>query len=275
MTPRPPGAAARLDGPARHPYLDHPGPLAFAHRGGAADGLENTLPAFRRAVELGYRYLETDVHATSDGVLVAFHDATLDRVTDTRGAIADLSWRQVRAARVAGREPLPLFEELLAAFPLARFNVDVKSGAAIRPLVAAIEAADAWDRVCVGSFSQDRITRVRELAGARLATSPGVRGITALRLLGLAGYTGRSPSWAGVEQAVCVQVPERRHGIRVVDAGFVRAAHRRGLQVHVWTVNDRQRMASLLDLGVDGIMTDHIETLRAVLAERGAWPDPG
>jgi glycerophosphoryl diester phosphodiesterase len=267
-------AAYPGNGAPRHPFLDHPAPLAFAHRGGAADGLENTLLAFRRAVALGYRYLETDVHATADGVLVACHDATLDRVTDARGAIAELPWRQVRQARVGGREPLPLFEELLAAFPKARFNVDVKAAPAVAPLVAAIEAAGAWDRVCVGSFSQARVERARELAGERLATSLGVRGVAVLRLLGLAGYRGRAPRWSGVEAAVCVQVPERQGGVPVVDRGFLAAAHRRGLQVHVWTVNDRDRMASLLDLGVDGIMTDDIETLRAVLAERGAWPGP-
>lgn len=275
MTDRPRAAAHRLEGAARHPYLDHPAPLAFAHRGGAADGLENTMAAFRRAVDLGYRYLETDVHATSDGVLVAFHDATLDRVTDTAGAIADLPWQRVSEARVAGREPLPLFEELLAEFPTARFNVDVKAAPAIAPLVAAIGAADAWDRVCVGSFSQQRIARVRALAGDRLATSLGVRGVAALRLLSLTGYAGRCPEWTGIDRAVCVQVPERQGALPVTDRRFVEAAHRRGLQVHVWTVNDRDRMASLLDLGVDGIMTDHIETLRAVLAERGAWPEPG
>lgn len=261
--------------PARHPFLDHPAPLAFAHRGGAADGLENTMAAFRRAVDLGYRYLETDVHATSDGVLVAFHDATLDRVTDAGGAIARLPWREVRAARVAGREPLPLFAQLLDAFPRTRFNVDVKAAAAVGPLVAAIGAADAWDRVCVGSFSQTRIARVRRLAGPRLATSVGVRGVAALRLAGLLRYPGPLPGWTGIGPAVCVQVPDRQAGVPVVDRGFMRAARHRGLQVHVWTVNDRDRMASLLDLGVDGIMTDHIETLRAVLAERGSWPEPG
>ncbi len=275
MTPRPRTAADRSAGAPRHPFLDHPGPLAFAHRGGAANGLENTLTAFRHAVELGYRYLETDVHATRDGVLVAFHDATLDRVTDARGAIARLEWKRVRQARVAGREPLPLFEQLLDEFPATRFNVDVKAAPAIAPLVDAIRAADAWDRVCVSSFSQERIARVRALAGARLATSVGVRGVAALRLLSASGYAGRAPRWTGLGTAVCVQVPERQSGVRVVDRAFLGAAHRRGLQVHVWTVNDRDRMTSLLDLGVDGIMTDHIETLRAVLAERGAWPADG
>ncbi|MCQ4080091.1 glycerophosphodiester phosphodiesterase [Streptomyces sp. RB6PN25] len=252
----------------RHPFLDHPGPLAFAHRGGDADGLENTLVAFRRAVECGYRYLETDVHATSDGVLVAFHDATLDRVTDTRGAIAALPWSTVRRARVGGREPVPLFEELLDAFPGARINVDVKAEAAIEPLVDAVRKAGAWERVCVGSFSQRRVARTRALAGPRLATSLGMRGVATLRLL---GYGGRALGRLGGGEAVCVQVPERFRGVRVVDRTFLRAAHSRGLQVHVWTVNDRDRMSALLDLGVDGIMTDRIETLRAVLAERGEW----
>lgn len=122
-----------MTAPARHPFLDHPGPLAFAHRGGAADGPENTLAQFRRAVAAGYRYLETDVHATADGRLVAFHDAVLDRVTDASGRIADLPWDRVRLARVGGREPVPLFEELLAAFPGARWNVDVKADGALRP----------------------------------------------------------------------------------------------------------------------------------------------
>lgn len=131
----------------RHAFLDHPAPLAFAHRGGAADGLENTVVAFRRAVDAGYRYLEIDVHATADGALVAFHDATLDRVTDAGGA---LPWSEVRQARVGGAEPLPLFEELLETFPVARWNVDIKAEAALLPLMELIRRTGAWDRVCVG-----------------------------------------------------------------------------------------------------------------------------
>lgn len=260
----------------RHPYLDSPGPLAFAHRGGAADGIENTLAAFGRAVELGYRYLETDVHLTSDGVLVAFHDSTLDRVTDARGAIADLPWSQVSRARVAGREPVATFEELLDAFPGARWNVDMKSEAAARPLVEAVRRAGAWDRVCAGSFAESRVARVRSLAGPRLATSLGTRGVAGLRLLSYGGRWAERLLGAAVRRnAVCVQVPEASAGVRVVDRRFVEAAHRRGLQVHVWTVNDEPGMRRLLDLGVDGIMTDHIETLRTVLRETGAWASEG
>ncbi|TSB20691.1 glycerophosphodiester phosphodiesterase [Streptomyces benahoarensis] len=258
----------------RHPYLDHPAPLPFAHRGGAADGLENTAAAFRRAVAGGYRYLETDVHATSDGKLVAFHDARLEQVTDGRGAIGELPWRAVRTARVAGREPLPLFEDLLAEFPEARWNVDLKAEAALEPLVELVRRADAWDRVCVGSFSEARVARARRRAGARLATSLGTRGVAGLRLrsLGPAPLPLDRLLGAAVRRsAVCVQVPERQAGIPVADRRFLRAAHGLGLQVHVWTVNDPGRMAALLDLGVDGIMTDHIDTLRAVLTGRNAW----
>ncbi|MFJ5687151.1 glycerophosphodiester phosphodiesterase [Streptomyces sp. NPDC093099] len=248
-----------------HPYLDRPAPIPFAHRGGTADGLENTAAAFRRAAGLGYRYFETDVHATTDGRLVAFHDSTLDRVTDARGRIADLSWEEVRRARVAGTEPLPLFEELLEEFPDAHWNVDIKAAPAQLPLVELIRRTGSWDRVCVGSFSEARVAGAARLAGPRLATSYGVRGVLGLRLR---SYGIPAPVRRG---AVCAQVPETQNGVRVVDERFIRTAHARGLQVHVWTVNDPDRMEALLDLGVDGIMTDQLETLRAVLTARGAW----
>ncbi|MER6122591.1 glycerophosphodiester phosphodiesterase [Streptomyces sp. NPDC001795] len=249
----------------RHPYLDHPGPIPFAHRGGAADGLENTVTQFRRAVAAGYRYIETDVHATADRKLVAFHDATLDRVTDGAGRIADLPWEDVRQARVAGSDPVPLFEELLEEFPEVRWNVDMKAEPALRPLLELIERTNSWDRICVGSFSEARVRRAQRLAGPRLATSYGIRGVLALRLR----------SWgipvALRRSAVAAQVPESQSGIPVVDHRFVRTAHAQGLQVHVWTINDADRMHRLLDLGVDGIMTDHIDTLRKVLEDRGTW----
>ncbi|MEW1829856.1 glycerophosphodiester phosphodiesterase [Streptomyces sp. NPDC088196] len=249
----------------RHPYLDHPGPIPFAHRGGAADGLENTVFQFRRAVELGYRYIETDVHATADGKLVAFHDETLDRVTDGAGRIADLFWSDVRHARVAGKEPVPLFEELLETFPEVRWNVDIKAEPALCPLLDLLERTDSWNRVLVGSFSEKRVVRAQHLAGPRLATSFGTRGVLNLRLR----------SWGAPlpvrRSAVAAQVPEEQSGVPVVDRRFVQAAHARGVQVHVWTINEADRMHRLLDLGVDGIMTDHIDTLREVMVERGVW----
>ncbi|MEV4942770.1 glycerophosphodiester phosphodiesterase [Streptomyces zaomyceticus] len=249
----------------RHPYLDHPSPLPFAHRGGTANGLENTAAAFRRAAAAGYRYFETDVHTTADGVLVAFHDATLDRVTDASGRIRDLPWAAVREARVAGKEPLPLFADLLDEFPEARWNVDLKTESALLPLLDLIREKHAWNRVCVSSFTEARLARAQRTAGPELATSYGVGGVIGLRLrsLGIPAAVR-----AG---AIAAQVPERQGGVTVVDRRFIREAHARGLQVHVWTVNDPDRMNSLLDLGVDGIMTDQLETLRSVLTARGVW----
>lgn len=248
-----------------HPYLDHPGPIPFAHRGGAADGLENTAAAFRRAAAAGYRYFETDVHASADGKLVAFHDATLDRVTDGRGRIREQPWSRIREVRAGGTEPLALFEDLLEEFPDARWNVDIKDESAVHPLVGLIARTGVWDRICVGSFSERRAARAQKIAGPRLATSYGAAGVLGLRLR---SYAIPAALRAG---AVAAQVPETQGGIRVVDRRFVRTAHERGLQVHVWTVNEPERMEALLDLGVDGIMTDRIDILRTVLDRRGAW----
>ncbi|MGW2873516.1 glycerophosphodiester phosphodiesterase [Kitasatospora sp. NPDC001225] len=271
-----------------HPFLDHPGPLAFAHRGGDLGRPENSLAAFEAAVALGYRYLETDVHATADGVLVAFHDTHLDRVTDRAGAVAELPWESVRRARIGGTEPVPLLEDLLGAFPRARFNIDVKAAPAVGPLVEAIRRTDAWDRVCVGGFSDSRLAAVRTAAGPRLATSLGPREVARLRLRSLAEsfLPGRASTRSGAPSeapsgapsgppfaGLCAQVPERHRGVRVVDRAFVRTAHRLGLQVHVWTVDDPTRIRALLDLGVDGIMADRIDVLRDVLGERGCWTD--
>jgi glycerophosphoryl diester phosphodiesterase len=251
----------------RFPYLDHPLPLAFAHRGGAADGLENTMTAFARAVELGYRYVETDVHATVDGRLVAFHDRTLDRVTDVVGAIAELTWEQVAGARVSGTDSVPLLAEVLDTWPELRVNIDVKSDAAVDLLADTVRRTGALDRICVGSFSDARLMRVRAALGPRLCTSLGPRGVLRLRAASLLGR-GRSGGTSGVP---CAQVPPRAAAVPVVDRRFVERAHRLGMQVHVWTIDDPAEMNRLLDLGVDGIMTDELATLREVYASRGLW----
>jgi glycerophosphoryl diester phosphodiesterase len=250
------------------PFLDHAGPIAFAHRGGAAEGAENSLAAFRAAVDLGFRYLETDVHATSDGVLLAFHDQRLDRVTDRVGRVARLPYERVRLARIGGREPIPRFEELLTAFPDTRLNVDVKAPSAILPLVAAIQRAGALERVCVASFSGRRLTAVRAALGPRLCTALSPAEVVRLWRWSRR-RAGQPPRLA--RGAVCVQVPTALGRWLIVDERLVAAAHQLGLVVHVWTVDDPVLMTYLLDLGVDGIMTDRPAVLRAVLAERGVW----
>lgn len=253
---------------ASYPFLDGSRPLAFAHRGGAAGGLENTLPAFERAIRLGYRYLETDVHASADGVLVAFHDSRLDRLTDRTGRVEALPYAELAKARIGGVEPIPLLEDLLGTWPEARVNVDVKVPGAIDALADVIRRTGSIDRVCVAAFSESRVARVRALLGPRLCTALGPRGVLALKL---ASYGHPAARRDAFEPAACAQVPAGLGPVTVVDERFMAAAHRLGLQVHAWTVNDPVDMRRLLDLGVDGIMTDEIESLRDVLAKRGQW----
>jgi glycerophosphoryl diester phosphodiesterase len=251
------------------PFLDYPRPLAFAHRGGAAHAPENSWTAFEHAVQLGYAYLETDARATSDGMLVAFHDRTLDRVTGASGPIGALPYREVKTLRVAGSEPIPLIEDLLGTWPDVRFNIDLKDEPGIPLLAGVLRRTGAWDRVCVTSFSGGRLRTARGVLDRPvcMATSPAA--IAAVRCTISAPRGPQTRVLAGRlsrAQVCCAQVPAR-----VATGPFVRRAHALGLDVHVWTINDRAEMNRFLDLGADGLMTDDIETLRDVLIERGQW----
>lgn len=278
-------------------FLDHPGPLAFAHRGGAAHAPENSWRAFEHAVSLGYGYLETDAHATADGALIAFHDRTLARVTGQPGRIARLTRAEIARARINGSEPIPLLEDLVSAWPDVRFNIDVKDTPAIAPLARVLRRTNAWDRVCVVSFSASRLRATRRALDRPVCMAASPLGAVVVRLGGPRGprdsrgpgrparpgtgpagtalpRPGRAPArtvgplaeWLARTGIGCVQVPAT-----AVTPGLLGRAHALGLQVHAWTVNDPGAMSRLLDLGVDGIMTDQTVTLREVLAGRGQW----
>lgn len=259
-----------MNRPVAHPFLRGPWPRAFAHRGWHRDdlaGMENSLSAFRRAVAEGYRYIETDVHATADGIVVVHHDADLDRTTDGRGSIDCLSWSVVRSARIAGREPVCRLEDALEELPDAFFNIDVKSDPAVPGVLRVVRRQNAWDRVCLAAFSDRRLESLRRAGGPAILTSLGPRSAATLwagsRLAGLP----LSPLVHGA----AAQVPVRRGRLRVIDPRFLRLAHRWGLEVHAWTIDDAPAMAALLDLGVDGLVTDRPDVLRAVLRDRGQW----
>lgn len=273
--------AGNADGLAIHPFLDHPGPIAFAHRGGASVEPENSLAAFASAIALGYRYLETDVHATADGVLVAFHDDRLDRVTDTRGVVGEMPWSEVSRARIAGREPIPRFEELLDTWPEARINIDPKHDAAVEPLLRLIDRRGDADRVCIGSFAGRRVRAARQRFGGAGCTALTAAEVGTLwvrsRLAGgpRRGLVRDRDRRDRTEGGRCVQVPVAVNRFVGVDRRFVDRAHHEGLPVHVWTVDEPAEMRGLLDLGVDGLMSDEPARLRAVLEDRGAWSVAG
>jgi glycerophosphoryl diester phosphodiesterase len=255
--------------------LDQPGSvIAMAHRGGATHpdllGLENTTESFRHAVKLGYHYLETDVHASRDGVLFAFHDPVLDRVTDQVGAIAELTAARIGTARIGSAHAVPTLAELFEEFPAARFNIDLKSDSAVPPLVALLDRFDARDRVCVGSFSPARMHAFRRLSEGAVATSATPGEVAVVK-----GSPGATLARAvlGAHGPAALQVPHRRGRFVLVTPALVRRAHHAGLQVHVWTVDRPEEMHHLLDLGVDGLITDRTDLLRDVLVARGQWRD--
>jgi glycerophosphoryl diester phosphodiesterase len=260
--------------PPRFAFLDHPGPIPFAHRGGAAEGPENTWASFSHARDLGYRYLETDVHATTDGVVAVIHDPSLDRVSDRTGTVGELSWAEVAAARIDGREPIPRLDELLGTWPELRWNIDAKHEAVVGPLVEVLRRTGAIERVCVTSFSDTRIARIRAAAGPTLCTSTGPRAIAALRLASVVPVIGslldRWPlnQWRG---AGATQVPAVWGKVPILEPRYIGLAHRAGLGVHAWTIDEETVMERLLDAGVDGIMTDRPTLLKEVLERRGQW----
>jgi glycerophosphoryl diester phosphodiesterase len=259
-------------------FLDHPRPMAFAHRGGAAHAPENSWRAFEHALGLGYWYLETDLQATADGVLIAFHDRTLDRVTDRAGRVARMPYRDVAQARIAGSEPIPRLEDLLGAWPDVRFNIDLKDAPVIEPLAGVLRRTGSWDRVCVTSFSASRLRTARRVLDRPVCMAASPLGISMVRFGGPRGP--RDQRRPGQPRGTQLGLAERlaRTGVRcaqvpatVATPSFVARAHALGLHVHAWTVNSPTVMQRLLDTGVDGIMTDETVALRDVLISRGEW----
>lgn len=261
-----------------HPYLDTTGPIALAHRGGAEEWPENTFEAFAGSYDLGLRYIETDVHLTSDGVIVAFHDLDLTRLGNIKGRIADTTWQQLSAIRVKGQGRIPSLEELLDQFPDMKLNIDMKSNQVVRPLVDLIRDYDAFDRVCLASFHDQRIQTARALAGEELCVSAG-RISVAKHVLRSYGVLPRSKSLlqaaSSIEHAKgyeILQVPLKRYGTKVFSKRFLTQALLENKLVHVWTINDADTMHQLLDMGVAGIISDRPTLLKQVFIERGIWP---
>ena len=238
--------------------------LAFAHRGGNEFAPENSFRAFKSAVDIGYKYLETDVHLTKDGFLIAFHDDTLDRVTNKSGLIRDLTLSEIKKAKIAGTDEIPLLSELLNSFTDCFFNIDCKVDETVQPLINLINNKDFINRVCIGSFSQKRINFIRKSLGKEVKTSMGPAEVILSKFL---SYTSLGYNF----KSSYTSIPIRRYGINLLDERNINYLKSNNQKVIAWTINDEDQMKMLINIGIDGIMTDNLTLLKKVLIEESLW----
>ncbi len=251
----------------QHPYLSGDNFICFAHRGGGAEQRENSASAFAAAQTLGYRYIETDIQATADGTLIVFHDDTLDRTTNGTGIIATLPYSTVRQALIGGIEPIMTLEQTLEQFPDICFNIDIKTEKTLQPTLDLMAKMKCFERVCLASFSDNRLRKVRRELGPEICTSAGPQGVFALKL-GSWGIPLASPP------VHCAQVPISEYGITIVTSAFIKHCNKNGIAVHVWTIDEEDEMRRLIQLGVNGLISDRPTLLKQVAMEEGVWGEP-
>ena len=236
----------------------------IAHRGGSLEALENSLSAFQNAWALGYRYMETDMQASSDGVVYIFHDDRLERVSNGTGLFSDHTSDQIDALRLNNGEAIPRLSDVLDALPEAIFNIDMKRANGTKPLAEFLATHPQAHRVVAASFSAARLRQLKGLVNHPIAVTAVQNDIIRMKFA----------SW-GIPIAkpdiVAAQVPVRHYGIPIVTPSFVRTCKRLGIKLHVWTIDDADEMRWLIDLGVDGIMTDKPSLLKQVCLEKGCW----
>lgn len=238
----------------------------IAHRGGLWPGMsENTLEAFTMAHRAGAHWMETDVHTSADGVLFAAHDSDLARIAGRPEPIGALAAHELDGIELIAGGRLPRLEALFAALPNVEWNIDVKAPVSIGPMIRTLHNLGAVDRVRLASFDSSTLRRLRTaLPGVRTST-----GTSETALFALGGLPG-VPDRGLVELPVGVdalQVPKSYRGLPLVTRGFVTRAHGAGLEVHVWTIDDTETMRLLIDLGVDGIVTDDVAAGMRLLRE--------
>ncbi|MDQ1248357.1 MAG: Glycerophosphodiester phosphodiesterase [Actinomycetota bacterium] len=254
-----------------HPFLQISPPFVIAHRGGTEQAVENSDTAFAQSIRMGVRYLESDVRTTSDGVAILQHDPDLTRVAHYGARIDEITWHEIARIELPDGGRMMRLDEALTTWPGIRWNLDVKDDRSVVPTVTALLRARVLDRVCVASFSNRRLLRLRAALGPDAATGATWReALAILRIPGGTRYLGRQ--WqVGDGRPVAVQVPPSSRGLPLITRGSVAAAHALGMQVHAWTINDPRQMRRLLDLGVDGVVTDVPSVALEVIAN-GAAP---
>jgi glycerophosphoryl diester phosphodiesterase len=248
----------------KHPYLAGQKFICFAHRGGGLEQPENSASAFSAARAMGYRYIETDVQATADGILIVFHDDTLERTTDGSGTISALPYSEVCQALIGGVEPIMTLEQALEQFPDIRFNIDIKTEKALQPTLDLITRMKCFERINLASFSDNRLRKARRHLGPEICTSAGPQGVFALKL----GSWGVPLAASPVD---CAQVPISEYGVTIVTSNFIQHCNKNSVAVHVWTINEEDEMRRLIRLGVNGLISDRPTLLKRVAMDEGVW----
>ncbi len=245
-------------------FLNHESFMAFAHRGANELSPENTLESFSVAYTLGFKNFELDVHASADGEVFVCHDDNLERLVGERLHLSRLTCKEINALDRTHGYKIPSLFSILEEFPYARLNIDAKSWKVVNPLCKVIKASQSHDRICIGSFSDLRTYSIVQKLGSSVCHSLGPLGV-------LHCYLGFHLKKTCKFRAGCLQIPETYYGLNFVSNKFIEFAHKSGLLVHIWTINDESRMRQLIELGVDGIMTDNCSGLKKVLQEYELW----
>ena len=241
-----------------HPYLDESGVSIFAHRGGSIEAPENTLEAFQYALDLGCEYIETDVQLSKDGIPYIFHDDDLKRIPGVDKNFGDLWSSEISNLKIFNSYSIPTLKECLEQFPNTKFNIDLKTDAVMEPALNEMKKMNAMHRICIASFSDERLNFTRQNF-PEVCLSMGPKEIWSLK----------KRTWGFNSKKIlgnCVQVPIYKYGIKIVTKKFVTKIHQLGLKIHVWTINNDKTMQKLIDIGVDGIITDKPSVLKELLS---------
>ena len=238
-------------------YLNYSGVAVLAHRGGSIESFENTIESFYYSQSLGCKFIETDVQVSSDGIPYIFHDETLTRLLNKNTVFSDLHSNEIDNLRIFDSHKIPRLDETLQTFPDMYFQIDVKTDAVAMPALEVIYQCKAEDRVCIASFNSSRLSRVNnKYPELCLSMGPNEVGKMLLSSFGLYNKTIIGD---------CLQVPMYYYGIKVVTKRFVDFVHSKGLKICVWTINDEKTFKKLIDMGVDGIITDKPKLLFEIL----------
>ena len=247
-----------------HPFFEDYSFFGFVHRGGDEEETENTIDAFKYSSDLGFVFIETDVQATKDGHIVIFHDATLKRMAGVNKSIDELTLKEINEIDLLDGGKIPLLSEALETFPDLRFNIDIKTEDALEETIEIIKKMNFLGKTCLASFSSSRLKRIRNLAGPEACISSGQMDIFKMMCQSVG---------IGLQATIsqCAQIPVKQWGVPVLTKRFIAVAKKQNKFVHVWTIDDKDRMLELIEFGVDGLMTDKPSVLKEAMIERGLF----